>query len=150
MIDAKYSVVFIILIQRTCNIFHQCMNILNNPRTSAWPVVIVYRLSFFYRAFVPFKNQLSWHWTCSACPFKFFVGICWFFTNICKKCNDRSYFMTFSDWHFHVITVLTTCLFTTVTIGQMTSYFLMTLGIPTHTEFWRLYVVINEYCDASK
>jgi hypothetical protein len=93
-------------------------------------------LSLFYRAFVPFKNQLSWHWTCPACPFKFCVGIIWCFTDICTKFNHRPYSQTFSDLHFHVITVLTIthkCLFTNVTIRQMASYFLVTLGIRTHT-----------------
>jgi hypothetical protein len=78
-----------------------------------------HRLPTIYRAFVPFKNQPSWHWIGPACPFMFFVGIWRYFINTCAKCNDRPYFQTFSEWHFHVMTVLTTtrkCLFTNVTI----------------------------------
>jgi hypothetical protein len=149
MIDAKYFVLFIVLMQRTCNISNQWTNILDNPRhivrhygrTSAWPVVIVYRLSPFYRAFVPLKTSLPNTDLVPACPFKFFVGMCLCITNICTKFNDRSYFQTFSDWHFHVITILTTshkCLFTYVTTGQMTSNFIVTVWIRTHTFPWIL------------
>jgi hypothetical protein len=32
IINAKHFVVFIVLMQRTCNIFHQCTDIFDNPR----------------------------------------------------------------------------------------------------------------------
>jgi hypothetical protein len=116
MINAEYFVVFIVVMQPTCNIFHQCTNILDNPRhmrrhyerTSAWSVVIVYRLSPFYISFVSFINQSSWQWTGPACHLQFFVGICRYFTDTCAQFNDDPYFKTLSDWHFHVMTVLTT------------------------------------------
>jgi hypothetical protein len=108
---------------------------------AGWSVVIVYRLSPIYRAFVPFINQPSRQWTCPACHFEFFVGICQCFINTCARFNDDTYFQTSSDWHFHVMSVLTTTrknLFTTVTIRQMTSYFQVTSGIHIHTFPWIL------------
>jgi hypothetical protein len=39
------------------------------------------------------------------------------------------------------LTTIHKCLFTTVTIAQMTPYFLVTLGIGTHTFAWILTLI---------
>jgi hypothetical protein len=139
MIDAKHFVVFIVLMQCTCNIFHKCTNIWTTLVTCAGNTdgrlpdrlpsstdsrpsterLCHLKTSLRDTELVPFALLSSLHASVGVSPI--------FAQNLMIRRISR---------HFHLITVLTTthkCLFTTAKI-----------------EFYLLYVVSKENRDASK